>query len=109
VNEEALRTKLGRFFGQGFPRELPRRIPATLAGNETIEIDGGRGRPCTLCEEIIPENATGSVEYRYPSGTIRFHRRCEEIWHEERHRRAPSITFRPPSLSFRARLPHPAR
>lgn len=67
---------------------LPRTMPSPhLNGNKAITIDGGRGRLCSACGEIIPSTAERSFEFRYADGrAFTFHDRCEQLWQEERHR-----------------------
>jgi len=61
---------------------------AALPGTrfEAITINGGRGRLCSVCRELIPTTAEGSFQFTYPDGRVfTFHDRCEQLWQEERH------------------------
>jgi hypothetical protein len=84
VNDDQVREKLREAF-RTF--SLPRTLPSPhLNGNEAITINGGRGRLCSVCGELIPGNAEGSFEFKYPDGRVlTFHARCEELWQQERH------------------------
>jgi hypothetical protein len=68
---------------------IPKSLPAPVGGDpqrrETIIVNGGGGQQCTACRETIPATEEGSVEYRYPHVTTRFHRHCAELWEAERH------------------------
>jgi hypothetical protein len=82
VNDDQVREKLREAF-RTFA--LPRSMP-TPQGFETITINGGRGRLCSICGEMIPSTAEDSFELRYPDGRVfTFHGRCEQLWQEERH------------------------
>lgn len=67
------------------PRSLPAAVPGDVQGQKTIIVNGGRGQQCTACRETIPATEQGSVEYRYPNLTTRFHRHCAALWDAERH------------------------
>jgi hypothetical protein len=50
----------------------------------------GTLRPCTVCDEPI---APAEIEYEFDTAkgqTVRCHRKCLEIWQEERRRNQPS-------------------
>jgi hypothetical protein len=85
VNDDQVRAKLREAFRTfTLPRMMPTPVPAQ--GFETITINGGRGRLCSACGEIISGTAEGSFEFRYPYGrAVAFHGRCEQLWQEERH------------------------
>jgi len=84
VNDDQVREKLREAF-RTF--SLPRTLPSPhLNGDEALTVNGGRGRLCSACGEIIPMTAEGSFEFRYPDGRVfTFHGRCEQLWEEERH------------------------
>jgi hypothetical protein len=88
VNDDQVREKLREAFRTfALRRSMPTPVPAPqLEGLETITINGGRGRLCSACGEMIPSAAEGSFEFRYPDGRVfTFHGRCEQLWQEERH------------------------
>lgn len=84
VNDDQVREKLREAF-RTF--SLPRTLPSPhLNGDEAITINGGRGRLCSVCGEIIPGDAEGSLAFQYPDNRVlTFHERCEQLWQEERH------------------------
>ena len=67
------------------PTSLPEIGRGDVQGRETTIINGGRERECTACGDTISTTEQGSIEYRYPHVTIRFHRHCAELWEAERH------------------------
>jgi hypothetical protein len=73
------------FKSGAIPKSLPAAVPGDLQGHQTVIVGGGRGQQCTACREMIPATDHGSVEYRYPHVTTRFHRHCAELWDTERH------------------------
>jgi hypothetical protein len=68
---------------------IPKSLPATsrddVLGRETVIVNGGRGQQCSACRETISAKDEGSLEYRYPHVTTRFHRHCADLWEAERH------------------------
>jgi hypothetical protein len=86
VNDDQVRAKLREAF-RTFHAPAHDADPSSRAqGFETITINGGRGRLCSACGEIISGTAEGSFEFRYPYGrVVAFHGRCEQLWQEERH------------------------
>jgi hypothetical protein len=79
VDDEALRARIrARLASGALPRSLPVFPRADDAGHATLIIRPGKG-PCAACGE--PD---ADVTYRYPGGDIALHRRCDEIWNEER-------------------------
>ena len=94
MNDDQVREKLREAFRRfALPRTMPGALPVPKPeGFEAITINGGRGRPCSVCGETIPGNAEGSFEFQYPDGRVlTFHGRCEQLWQEERHEvRRPS-------------------
>ena len=88
MDDNQVRAKLRDAFRRfALPRTMPGAHPVPKPeGFEAITITGGRGRLCSVCGEIIPGNAEGSFEFKYPDGRVlTFHGRCEELWQEERH------------------------
>jgi hypothetical protein len=73
------------FRSGAIPKSLPTPVRGDPQGRETVIVNGGRGQQCTACRETIPATEQGSVEYRYPDVTTRFHRHCAELWEAERH------------------------
>ncbi len=61
--------------------ELPRDMGSLIVGGS-----GGSGQMCSACDEtIMPADAT-PIGYEYASRQRHwFHKRCEEIWQEERY------------------------
>ena len=81
MNDDQVREKLREAF-RTF--SLPRTMPT--AGFGAITINGGRGRLCSICGEVIPGTADSSLEFKYPDGRrFAFRERCEELWQQERH------------------------
>lgn len=88
MNDDQIREKLREAFRTfTLPRMMPTPLPVPHSEDaEAITINGGRGRLCSGCGEIIPSTAEGSFEFRYPAGRVfTFHSRCEQLWQEERH------------------------
>ncbi len=88
MDDHAIREKLREAFRTfALPRMMPTPLPVPeLEGFEAITLNGGRGRLCSACGEIIPITADGSFEFKYPDGRVlAFHERCEQLWEEERH------------------------
>lgn len=81
-----IRKRLAKLFAEGFPRSLPAAPLGDLQGNETMAIGGCQGHICSVCEEIIRDGAELSIEFRYSTGTYHFHKECNELWIEGRHR-----------------------
>jgi len=80
--DDEIRQRLQRAFLTSLPRELPTRPGAMDAG-------GGRGHPCTACGDTIGPHDPAPMEYRYPDQVVRFHGRCDALWHDERGKRIP--------------------
>ena len=94
MTDDQVREKLREAFRRfALPRTMPGALPVPKPeGFEAITLNGGRGRPCSVCGETIPGDAEGSFEFKYPDGhALTFHGRCEQLWQEERHEvRRPS-------------------
>jgi hypothetical protein len=79
MEEAQLRSRIrARLASGALPRDLPdfpRMVPGAHA---TLIIRPGQGA-CAACGE-----ADADVTYRYPDRDVAFHRRCDEIWSEER-------------------------
>jgi hypothetical protein len=63
---------------------VTKRLP--LDAPERVWVGSGTGLVCSACEQPIPRS---EIEYELdtPShGTLRFHRTCLEVWHQERAR-----------------------
>lgn len=88
MTDDQVREKLREAFRT---LSLPRAMPSPhLNGDKAITINGGRGRVCSACGEIIPGTGARSFEFRYADGRVlTFHRRCEQLWQEERHQIIP--------------------
>jgi hypothetical protein len=85
TDEEIIAALHEGFRSGAIPKSLPAIVHGDVQGRETTIIDGGRGQRCTACGETISPTEQGSVEYRYPHVTTRFHRHCVELWEAERH------------------------
>jgi len=88
VNDDQVREALREAFRTfSLPRMMPMLHPVPKPeGFEAITINGGRGRLCSVCRELIPTTAEGSFQFAYPDGRVlTFHDRCEQLWQEERH------------------------
>lgn len=86
---DAIRQKLAeKFHAHQLPRSLPNALsPSTLEGFEPMTINGGKGKPCCVCDEMIRLSDEGSREYTRRQGeSYAFHQRCEELWEVERHK-----------------------
>ena len=87
ANDSAIRKKLStKFRANQLPRSLPNALRlSTLEGFEPMTINGGRGKRCCVCDEMITGTDEGSWEFTYPGGhSYAFHQRCEELWQDER-------------------------
>ena len=63
MNDDQVREKLREAFRT---LSLPRTLPSPhLNGDEAITINGGRGRLCSVCGEIIPSNAGRAMNRRF--------------------------------------------
>jgi hypothetical protein len=59
-------------------------------GSLVVGGGGGSGQICAACDETIKPADSTPVAYEYASGKrYWFHKRCEEIWQEERFRVRP--------------------
>jgi hypothetical protein len=77
VSDDELRLLIrARLASGALPREWPE---FASAGGATMLIRPGRGQACAGCD-----GEAADVTYRYPDRDISFHRRCDEIWGEER-------------------------
>lgn len=88
MTDDQVREKLREAFRTfSLPRVMSGAIPVPKPeGFEAIMINGGRGRLCSVCGELIPSDAEGSFAFQYPDGRVfTFHDRCEQLWQEERH------------------------
>jgi hypothetical protein len=72
VTDDQIREKLREAFRRfALPRTMPGVYPVPKPeGFEAITINGGRGRLCSVCGELIPGNADGSFEFKYPDGRV---------------------------------------
>jgi hypothetical protein len=78
-DDEALRARIrARLASGALPRALPTFPRVDPDAHATLIIRPGRGA-CVACGE-----ADADVTYRYPDRDIALHRRCDEIWNEER-------------------------
>jgi hypothetical protein len=49
---------------------------------DAISITGAApGHACTGCRATIRPRDLASMEYRYPTRTLRFHGHCDDLWH----------------------------
>ena len=64
---------------------LPRDMGSLIVGGS-----GGSGQSCAVCDEAIKPSDMTPVGYEYASRKRHwFHKRCEEIWQEERFKVRP--------------------
>ncbi|MGH7794921.1 MAG: hypothetical protein ACREQ2_08485 [Candidatus Binatia bacterium] len=64
---------------------LPKDMGSLIVGG-----DGASGQSCAACGEAIKPSDVTPVAYEYASGKrYWFHKRCEEIWQEERFKVRP--------------------
>lgn len=84
LDDSQIRAKLREAFRTfALPRTMPK-----VGGNdeEMIQVDGGRGRMCSVCGELIPTTAVGSRAFTYLGRRVIFmHERCWQLWDEERY------------------------
>jgi hypothetical protein len=85
MKDDEIRARLrDEFRAARLPRSMPSSPAGELQGRETIIVNGGRGQQCSACAEMISASEQGSIEYRYPTQTTRFHPRqprCCELAH----------------------------
>lgn len=70
-------------------------LPTTTPSQ--VWVGESRGEPCDACDRPIPR---GEMEYEahvIGQGVFRFHRKCFDLWHQERQHATPRDA-RPPSL-----------
>jgi hypothetical protein len=66
---------------------LPRHLPATgpvKPGEPSppiIEAGSTYQDPCAVCDERATQ-----LRYKFPTGWLAFHHRCDQIWNEERNK-----------------------
>lgn len=92
MDDNAIREKLAeKFRTHVLPRSMPNALhSSTLEGFEAmVEIDGGAGHRCCVCDEMITQTDEGAWQFRYPDRSYAFHQRCEQLWQEERHKPLP--------------------
>jgi hypothetical protein len=82
MTDDEILQRLRQAFRTGLPRELPTQPGAMDAG-------GGRGHSCSACGDMIGPHDRAPMVYRYPDQVVRFHGRCDDLWHGERHRLTP--------------------
>jgi hypothetical protein len=79
VDDAELRTRIRALLASGaLPGGLPDFPRVDPGAHATLIIRPGRGA-CAACGE-----ADADVTYRYSDRDIALHRRCDEIWNEER-------------------------
>lgn len=82
MNETKIRETIQQKLQSGF---LPKDMGSLIVGG-----GGGGGQICAACDEAIKPSDVTPVAYGYASGKrYWFHKRCEEIWQEERFRVRP--------------------
>ena len=61
---------------------IPSSMPLASAseGTETIIVNGGLGRPCAACDEVITPSPNPSLLLIYGSREIAVHGRCHVLW-----------------------------
>ncbi len=84
MDEEAIRKKVrDRLKAEQLPRHLPTATPLKPGQPvaDTIVVGSMLKERCAACD-----GAGTQIMYKYPSGPIAFHMRCNQIWEEERHK-----------------------
>ena len=87
MDDDAIRQKLTeKFRANQLHRALPNALsPSTLEGFEAMSINTGRGKRCSVCDEMIGLSDVLPRQYTYCQGeSYAFHQRCEELWQAER-------------------------
>jgi hypothetical protein len=60
--------------------------PGSERPSPDISVGSRYSDPCAACDETDTQ-----IKYEYPTGPVAFHRRCDEIWREEREKPIPRI------------------
>lgn len=82
MNEAKIRERIQHNFQS---ESLPKDIGSLIVGGR-----GGVGQRCAACAEAIKPSDMTPLAYEYASGKrYWFHKRCEEIWQEERFKVRP--------------------
>lgn len=77
TTEETIRRRIrARLTAGTLPRDLP---PFGSGAASTMLIKLGQGQPCAACGE-----GDADFSYSYPDRDLPLHRRCDELWNEER-------------------------
>jgi hypothetical protein len=87
MDEEAIRKTVRDRLKKGhLPRHLPTATPSKPGQpvSDTIVVGSMLAEPCAACDR-----GGTQIKYKYPSGPIAFHSRCNEIWEEERGKPSP--------------------
>ncbi len=77
MTDEEIRLRIrARLTAGTLPRDLP---PFGHGAASTMLIKPGRGQRCAACDE-----ADADFSYSYPGRDLPLHRRCDQLWNEER-------------------------
>jgi hypothetical protein len=95
VTDEQIREQIRERLRTG---AIPRTMPPTSAGRapETIVVNGGLGRPCAACDDVVAPSPNPSIVLIYSDRQIVFHGRCHVLWVRERGAGAPAGAMRRP-------------
>lgn len=79
MTDEEIRLRIrARLRSGALPRELPM---FGRADTSTMIVKPGRGQRCAACDD-----GEADFSYGYPTRELPLHRRCDELWNEERQR-----------------------
>jgi len=77
MTDEEIRLRIrARLQAGTLPRDLP---PFGRGATPTMVIKPGRGQRCAACD-----GDDADFSYGYPGRDLPLHRRCDELWNEER-------------------------
>jgi hypothetical protein len=82
MNDDEIRKRVqARLADNTLPSHLPAMGPVTPGAPSPPHVEVGSAFPddCAACDEPATQ-----LRYKYPSGPIAFHHRCNKIWEEER-------------------------
>lgn len=77
MDEKQIRTKIQQKLTAG-------TLPREASSSPIVGGSGGSGQPCSACAEPITPAAVTPIGYQYVAGRYWFHKRCCELWDEER-------------------------